>query len=320
MKKTTKIWLVIAVSLVLVGCILFGGVMAVINWDFTKLSTNKYEINEYEMDESFRDISIVSKTANVVLQPSENAKTSVVCYEPQNRKHTVQVKNNALVIEVVDTRKWYENIGVVFDCPQIVINLPKGEYGSLTMDSTTGNVEIAKEFVFENLAIEKSTGKINNYASVKNEMNLKTSTGDIQLGSLSAKMIKLSVTTGKIMGEDVQCSGDVQVSVSTGKTQLKNVTCKNFSSTGSTGKIDLLNVISKDTLSIKRSTGNVEFQNCDAGTINVHTSTGNVKGSLLTEKVFITATNTGDVKVPKTVAGGKCEITTDTGNIDITVK
>ena len=50
------------------------------------------------------------------------------------------------------------------------------------------------------------------------------------------------------------------------------------------------------------------------------TDTGDVKGSLLSEKIFIPTTDTGDVDVPKTVTGGRCEITTDTGDIKITVK
>jgi hypothetical protein len=36
MSKAMKIWLIIAASLVLSGCMAFGGVMAVINFDFMK--------------------------------------------------------------------------------------------------------------------------------------------------------------------------------------------------------------------------------------------------------------------------------------------
>jgi len=41
--KVTKIWLVAAASLILIGCILFGGVMIMPEGDFIKLATNKYE-------------------------------------------------------------------------------------------------------------------------------------------------------------------------------------------------------------------------------------------------------------------------------------
>ena len=42
-------------------------------------------------------------------------------------------------------------------------------------------------------------------------------------------------------------------------------------------------------------------------------------GSLLSDKVFITETDTGNVNIPKTTDGGKCEIKTDTGDIKIKI-
>ena len=48
-------------------------------------------------------------------------------------------------------------------------------------------------------------------------------------------------------------------------------------------------------------------------------NSGNVTGTLLTDKIFLAQSDTGRVDLPKTVGGGKCEITTDTGNIEISV-
>lgn len=62
------------------------------------------------------------------------------------------------------------------------------------------------------------------------------------------------------------------------------------------------------------------FDGSDAAEIYVRTSTGSVKGTLLSEKVFITETSTGSVSVPKTVTGGKCEIRTSTGDIQIEIR
>ena len=64
----------------------------------------------------------------------------------------------------------------------------------------------------------------------------------------------------------------------------------------------------------------MRFKNSDANDIFVETDTGHVTGTLLTDKVFITQTDTGDVDIPKTVDGGRCEIITDTGDIKINIK
>lgn len=100
-----------------------------------------------------------------------------------------------------------------FDLPKITVYLPKGEYAVLSINGSTGNIEIAEDFSFESVDISISTG-------------------------------------------DVKLLADVS---------------------------------------------------------------GDVKGSLRSEKIFLVETDTGKTDVPKTVNGGKCEIKTNTGNVQITI-
>ncbi len=280
MSKGTKIWLIIAFSLVLLGCIIFGSVMTMFKWDFTKLSTVKYETNNYDINENYKDISIETNTADIVFMPTESLKTSVVCREQKNMKHSVAVKDDTLVIEVVDTRKWYEYIGINFGATKITVYIPQVEYGRLSVNG---------------------------------------STGDISIENISADALDLSVSTGRITVSDTTCKSDVKINVSTGKTNLTDVKCKNLTSSGNTGDISLKNVIAAETFSIERSTGDIKLDGCDAAEIFIETDTGDINGTLLSEKVFITETDTGSIKVPNSVTGGRCEITTDTGNIKIDV-
>ena len=64
----------------------------------------------------------------------------------------------------------------------------------------------------------------------------------------------------------------------------------------------------------------MNFNACDAAEIYVETDTGDVKGTLLSDKVYIVFTDTGKINVPKAVTGGRCEISTDTGNIKIEIE
>ncbi len=319
MRKTAKVWLIIAASLVVVGSVIFVGVMNMLKWDFTKLSTIKYETNDYEILKDFEDITIVTDTADIVLVPSKDQKTLVVCHEQKNIKHSVSAKDGALVVEVVDTRKWYDYIGINFGTPKITVYIPQGEYGMLSVQSSTGDVEIPQEFKFESIDISESTGNVTNYASALESIKIKTSTGSICVENVSSGSLDLSVSTGKVTASSVSCEGDVTVGVSTGKVYLVDTQCKSVISSGNTGDISLENVVATEKFSIERSTGDVTFDGSDAAEIIVRTDTGNVTGTLLSDKVFITQTDTGVVNVPKTVTGGKCEITTDTGNIKITV-
>ena len=320
MDKKTKISLICATSLILFGAILFGGVMMTVNFDFSKLSTVKYVTNTHNIGNDFKDISIISNTADITFTPSDTDESVITCYEQTKITHSVNVIDGVLNIKIEDTRKWYEHIGISFETPKITVSIPKGEYGKLTIKSSTGDVNIPDSFKFESIDITESTGHVTNLASASGDINIKTSTGNIIVDKISANNLNLSVTTGKITINDIYCKGDISINVSTGKAELFNAKCKNLASKGSTGNINLENVISENKMEIERDTGHVNFTKCDAGQVDIETDTGNVKGSFLSEKIFFAETDTGSVNVPKTTSGGKCEISTDTGNIKITVE
>lgn len=299
MKRSTKIWLITAASLVLLGCFIFSGVMSVLKWNFRKLSTLKYETNSYGIEEEYADISVITDTADVVFVISEDGKCTVECYEQKNAKHKVEVKDGTLVIEINDTRRWYEYIGINFRSPKITVSLPQGEYDALSVKSDTGDVKIPKELKFDSIDVAVTTGDVTNYASVSGDVKIKTTTGDIRIEGVSVKALDLTVSTGD--------------------TTLTDVDCVSLNSKGSTGDISLNNVIAQEKLFIERDTGDVRFNGCDASELSVKTDTGDVRGTLLSDKVFITETDTGSINVPKTAAGGKCEICTETGDIRISI-
>lgn len=318
MSKSVKIWLIIGASLVLIGAIIFGGVMMALNWDFSSLSTVKYQTNVYEISDSYKNIKVVTNTADITFIPSES--TKIICYEQANVKHSVSVKDNTLSIEVNDMRKWYEHIGIYWKTKKITVYIPAGEYGTLTVKGDTGDTQIPKGFKFESIDISQSTGDVNCLASANGDVKIKTSTGAIKVENITAGLLDLNVSTGDVLTSDIECAGDVLLSTSTGKAIVQNIRCNDIISTGNTGDITLNNVIAKENFSVIRSTGNVRLNGCDAGEVSITTDTGDVKGTLLSDKVFITETDTGSVKVPETVSGGKCKITTDTGDIKIEIK
>lgn len=319
MKKST-IWLIAATSLVLVGSIVFEGVMTMLKWDFTKLSTVKYESSSYELNEEYKDILIESDTADIDFVPAEDTITKVVCYEQKNITHKVEIKDGALKIIIDDNRRWYDHIGIGFNTSKITVYMPKAEYGKLSVKNDTGDIKIPDDYKFQSIEISQSTGDTECYAPVKEHLKIKTSTGHIKLKNMSAKSVNLSVSTGDIALSKVECEGELKIKVSTGDAKLTDVNCKNLVSSGRTGDISLENTIAKEGFSIERSTGDVKFKKCDAQSLDIKTDTGSVKGTLRSEKVFITNSDTGSISVPHTTSGGKCEITTDTGNIKIEIE
>lgn len=319
MGKAMKIWLIIAIALVVVGAGVFTAALAACGWDFSKLSTVQFETNTYSGTDRITGIRVDTDTADIRFAPSEDGQWKVVCHEAEKMNHTVSVKNGILTIKVVDEREWYDHIGIWIGSETVTIYLPEQEYASLVIRESTGDVEVPKAFRFGTIDINVSTGAVRNYASATGVIKITASTGDIHVEDVSAASMELSVTTGHVTGRGLTCEGKLSVGVSTGDAQLTDVKCENFTSDGSTGDIVLKDVIATGKMSIDRSTGDVKFDACDAAEILVETSTGNVTGSLRSDKIFIARASTGDVDVPATTSGGKCQITTSTGDIRIRI-
>lgn len=320
MEGATKVVLIIGAILVVLGLIIFVTVMTAYHWDFTKLSTVKYTTNTHTVDGSFTGICVETDTADVLFALSGDETCKVVCHEQEKMQHSVGVQDGVLKISVVNTRKWYDHIGISLEQPRITLYLPRNVYESVVVKASTSDVALPRELSFDSMQIAVTTGHVSNFASVTQTAKIKTTTGKIWVEDISAGALDLSVTTGHVTVSNVTCRDDVTVGVTTGDTRLTDLTCKNLTSTGSTGDLSMTNVIAAGKFSLERSTGDIHFTKCDAAEIFAETSTGDVTGSLLSDKVYITQTSTGRIDVPKTTTGGRCEISTSTGDIKIRIE
>ena len=319
MSKCKKIWLITAASLVLLGGILYVGVMTMLGWNFKNLSTVKYETNAYEISEAYQSISVVTDTADVIILPSEDGVTTVTCYEEQRIKHAVSVQDGTLVIDQTDTRKWYHYIGVSLESTKITVRIPAGEYEALSVKIITGDVDLSRGITFGNVDIKGNTGDVECRSDVTSLLSVKVGTGSIEVAGISAGAMNLTASTGDIDLESVTCAGDINLKVGSGDVELEDVTCVNLTGKTNTGDVEFSRVLTAGTVTLDTDTGSVEFERCDAAELRIATNTGSVRGTLLSEKIFVAKSDTGSIRVPETLKGGKCKITTNTGSIRISI-
>ena len=315
MSKKTIVWLTLAMLLLVIGGSVFAVAMTILEWDFTKLSTERYETNTYEIEEDFTDISMITDTAKILFVPAEDGKCRVVCYEEEHAKHFAEVRDGALTVNVFHKKAGYNFVGIFFESPKLTVYLPKSVYATLSIQSDSGDIEIPRDFAFQSLDITTDTGDVKLLSSVSDAISIRADTGDVCLESLEAGSVEIKTTTGDIMLSLVTCTGNVDLSVSSGDVAFANGSCQTLVSEGNTGDLNLQGVMVIGRLAIERSTGDVTLERCDAAEIQIQTDTGDVSGTLLSEKVFLVETDTGDIDVPKRMSGGTCEVTTDTGDI-----
>ena len=330
MAMKTKVWLIVAASLILAGGILFTGVMMALGWDFSELTTSEFVTNEHVVDKSYTNIYITTNSADIKIKPALDGITRVICYEHEKQIHTVKEHHGDLYIHVDDEREWHEHIAINFKKPEIELYIPQGEYGDLFIRSDTGDIKIYDVSTFERISIEAMTGDVDLGVHAKDNITATVRTGDVQLRDVSANTIHASTSTGDVVISKAYYGATIQAYCSTGKVKLQDITGGDNPVTienqeysfiqvaGSTGHIEFENVVAQGEIRVNAVTGSVVFKNCDAAAIYVEASTGHIKGNFLTPKVISASTNTGKVDVPESTEGGLCDIKTTTGSIKIT--
>ena len=347
-----KKWLVTAGVLMLMGCLIFTMSGCASGWSFG----GKHVEKSVEVTDAFSDIDITSDTADITFSSSDDGSCKVVSYDNKKISYSVSVENGVLKIKTEDRRN---GLGKFFNFGKssLTLYLPESEYGSLSITDDTGDVSIS-DYKFGDVELKLDTGDVNmqnitcgnlkieidtgdilvsgitcdsfvtsgdtgdvNATSLvaSDSVSIETDTGDVELNNVTCGgKLALETDTGRIKASDATCL-DMTVGVSTGKANITNVSCSSFTSAGDTGDITMTNLVAIDKIDVKRKTGDVKFNGCDSAEIYVTTDTGDVSGTLLSEKVFVINTDVGKVQVPESYSGGKCKITTDTGDVKISI-
>ena len=270
------------------------------------------EHRTYDINESFSGIRVEVDTAEVKIVPT-SGEARVVC----EGDFTVEVKDGELKItEINDHTNWLKRIFTKSEY-EVTVYLPNSEYEYISIYCSVGEVDIE-------------------------EINAKTitammETGDIELSGITSETVKILNETGVIDVEN--CKSDkFEVTNDTGMVELSRIECSSLKAINDTGRIDITGAKAEDAyievetgdikledviisgkLTITADTGDISFTLCDGGEVYITSNTGDVKGSFLTDKIIFAESDTGRIDVPHLTSGGKCEITTDTGDIIITI-
>lgn len=338
MKKSTVI-IIVAVCLIVAGIAIVGAAFSMTGFDFKNFDTESYDEVTHTVEGDFNHIVIATQIHNIDLAPSTDGICKVVGDENDSIKIEASVEGDILTVKTVDTREWYNFIGIDIGSAALTLYLPESEYTSLTAASDTGHINIPENFSFTGASMATATGAIVFRAKIDQELALASQTGSISVSKQKLSKLDVENSTGKISIENIEASSSVRAEANTGKIELRDIKCNSIDVETTTGNISLQNVIAEadisisadtgkisllsclsDSLNIDTDTGDVKLDACDANNIDIETDTGDVMGYLLTPKIFDTDTNTGYVHVEQGTSGGFCKIRTDTGDINIEIE
>ena len=286
------------------------------------IQNEKVVENVHYIDDTFQNFSIDLEQANLEIKKATDDKVKVVCSDREKTYHEVSVSNNTLTIKQIDKRHWYEKYILNFGWWKnydVTVYVPETTYGNLEAKASTGSLTLNKDFTFENAKLSSATGSVNVKANTTESLEVKCDTGSVTLEDMSAKNIKVNEHTGSVRLNRIEASGTVELHTSTGSIYTNTVNCEDLKARCSTGSINLKDTIANNSFELKASTGSIKFDRCDAGSIEATTSTGSIRGTLLSEKIFFAHSDTGSVRVPETMTGGRCKLESDTGSINIEI-
>lgn len=317
MKRRTKVACIVAAAITGVGlCLCFLGLLAG-GHSFSSLFSQTFSPKTILVDQDFSNIRLETDIADVHFYLTDDDVCTIACQEDPFLPFTAAVENGTLTIEEHDNRKWFHHIGVHWRSPSMDVYLPKAAYGTLVLDGSTGDLQVPEGFSFESVQIEATTGDTTFRAQVAQTLSVHCNTGSITLSEISAKSLDLKASTGDIRIQSAQVQDILQISTDTGDIHLSDVSCKSVQVKSSTGDQTYTQFTATGDARMESDTGDIDLLRFDAAAISIKTDTGDVCGTLLSEKIFFTETDTGDVDVPNSLQGGSCEITTDTGDVEI---
>ena len=289
---------IVASALAVSAITLLGtGLAASADWrGSTSLVTKNYPVSG-----SFSSISVTEYYADVQLRASRDGSVSVTTRDTQDVTHTVQVVNGTLTISRPEPNLGQRIFHDDDDDPTVIVYLPAGDYGSLTVNTTSGDVESSGQLNFATANLTTTSGDIEVAGSVTHSLVCNSTSGDVDISSPAA--------------------GAVQVNTTSGDVELTGVSAQSLSIHTNTGDADLERTVAAGAIEISTTTGDIELERSDAASLTLSTTSGDVEGSLLTGKTFSASSTSGRVSVPASTPGaGACNVSTTSGSIRLTVR
>ncbi|MBQ9796140.1 MAG: DUF4097 family beta strand repeat protein [Clostridia bacterium] len=280
MKKGMIIALIVAAC-----CLLIGGVIAAVGLltggaNVEPIPFSKVTHRFEQVPDSF-EIEVVLDDVELRLSPDGTC--YIECMDSEQLVHEVTFEGGKLTVKQTDTRKWYEHIGIfngTFQKIALVIYLPSRAYSELVLSTVGGDVTLPEALDFSEISVNTVSGNISVHSTVKGYLQMNTVSGNVFAKAVLPKSVTISTVSGDIVLEDVIVNGKCALST---------------------------------------TSGDVDLRACDAAQFQIKTTSGDVTGSILSEKIFITDTTSGNVHVPQNAGEERFEVDTTSGDIEITL-
>ena len=314
--KIDKFILWLGVILLSIGAITFGAAFAFSGFQLDFLSNVKPITKRFDESENnpIQSVSIDFESANVEIRIQDDIDALTIEYpQAQNKKGeniseiTIEEKDGA--ISIVENYQWQAHLFAWnFETPALILYLPQERVYALDLQADTGDICFTNgNLNLSKITLKATTGDISTKActiSCTGEARFETTTGDINVGELSAQTVALKTTTGDLTAhKEMKAEDSLSLKATTGTIKtLSEITAETITAQASTGDLKLTANIYANAITLKMTTGDltarIAGKKADYSIVVSH-STGNSNLSTQTggAKTLNVSCTTGDIYV-----------------------
>lgn len=280
----------IAGVFLLISLIVGGIVLVRTGGDFSELSNEKWVQKEKTFESSqIQELSFDTGATDVKVTGSDDTGQVLIKYpESKSRSYTITEENGQLTISEKNDRIFgIFSFDFFFSKDwEVEVILPVDSLDNLTLDSSSGDVDIQK-------------------LVIKEKLDLSLSSGDIQL-------------------ETVTVAGETSVQLSSGAIELTNVVSKDLYLKATSGDMQLDGVIVANQTTLEATSGDIGLSQFKAGQkTEMSVTSGNIKGDLvgkITEYTIQSSVTSGDNNLPQELDGGYKQLRVEATSGDINLQ
>ncbi len=307
MHKGTKIAVIIAAVLLVVGCVMAGIGYAVSGGNLTVAYEVK-EKHEKHFSDEVSKIEVELRTERVELYVISGDEYVVEYYDNARKYFDVELDGDTLRVVRNSVRvKWYENIHIGFEEPivDVRIGVPAEFYGEVELSTGSGGISV------EGLTLERP-------------LKLSAGSGGIGVNNVYCSELTASTGAGGIGIDRVSVIKDVSMTTDSGGIRIEGLRCgKEFKAEAGSGAIRLEDC-SADKVRLETTSGSINFEDFYYGiSAYIRAGSGGVRGEFTGSEddySIRSDTGSGSCNLPERTDNGDkvLDVSTGSGSIKIT--
>ena len=342
-KGTNKIWLILSILCLVAGLALMlvpglrdsgeRGSKPTMAPIVIGLGSDRVEETEHLITEPFESLTVSDSSAVISINSSWDEQCRVYCSESERLHYDISVRDGVLNVRREDGGN--AQVALFEDDLSLQIYLPADHYRTLKVETSSGEIN-SDGPDWDQMQLKSSSGDIWLWDIVTGALEIESSSGETYLSDVQADSLRIQSVSGIVsvyggsFGEIgvSSSSGDVSLSsLRAGKTQIRTVSgalwisfaeLEELQLESSSGDLGLTSTRCSGSLAANTVSGQISLTEMDAAGMELSSSSGDISGTVLGEWEFRVETSSGTVFTSESHRGARlCHAVTVSGDVDL---